>query len=108
MAGLWEFPTVEIAGPGLFPEELDGGLDGGLEPLHDLFSISHGITKHRIKARVRQARSSWRGAGEGAEAAWFDPAAASDLALTGMAKKVLARLEKDARQTELFGGEPAR
>ena len=110
MAGMWEFPSVEVSGPELFPRELSGELEPTLEPQQDLFTISHGITKHRIKVRVRGARCSWAqegGAkgGRGASLGWFLPEAAQGLALTGMAKKVLARLKRDAHQTELFGDE---
>ncbi len=118
MAGMWEFPTVEVSGPELFPRSLssDPGrdLESTLEPQEDLFTISHGITKHRIKVRVRGARCSW---GQGAAAkegergpslGWFDQASAEGLALTGMAKKVLARLKRDAHQTELFGDDRRR
>ncbi len=108
MAGMWEFPTVEASGPELFPRDLRAELESTLEPQEDLFAISHGITKHRIKARVRAARCSWGRGGESEDRTvgalgWFGPSAAEGLALTGMAKKVLARLKRDARQTELFG-----
>ena len=39
MGGLWEFPTVETTGSGLFPELLSGPLESGLEPEQDLLSI---------------------------------------------------------------------
>jgi A/G-specific adenine glycosylase len=110
MAGMWEFPTVEVDGPELFPRELRQELVSNIEPQEDLFGLSHGITKHRIKARVRAAICSWdqvrgRKAQDAEDVGWFEPAAAAELALTGMAKKVLARLKRDARQTELFGDE---
>lgn len=108
MAGMWQFPTVEVEGPGLFPKELAGTLEPALEAEHDLFSISHGITKHRIKGRVRAASCSEKTIRTGAELGWYSAESAEALALTGMAKKVLARLRRDARQTDLFGGEPAR
>ena len=105
MAGMWQFPTVEVSGPELFPRDLEGKLGAVLEPQGDLFTLSHGITKHRIKVRVRAAVCSREAgeAGEGSELGWFSPADAEGLALTGMAKKVLVRLKRDARQTKLFG-----
>ena len=111
MAGMWELPTVEVSGPGLFPGEVHAHLEPCLEPQGDLFAISHGITNHRIKARVRGARCSWGAKTtdqSGAELGWFDFESVEALALTGMAKKVLARLKRDAHQTELFGGESHR
>jgi len=89
MGGMWQFPTVEVTSSGLFPEELAPELAPAVEPEHDLIALSHGITHHRIRARVRAARL----AGDGGRAgAWFAPAEAADLALTGMARKVAERL----------------
>lgn len=104
MAGMWQFPTVEALGPGLFPEQLPDAIEPALEAGHDLFSISHGITKHRIKGRVRAATCSETRIRPGPDLGWFTPPDAAELALTGMAKKILVRLQKEARQTELFGG----
>ncbi|MEM6671481.1 MAG: A/G-specific adenine glycosylase [Planctomycetota bacterium] len=100
MAGMWQFPTVETTKSRLFPEELPASLASGLEPEHDLFDLSHGITHHRIRARVRAARLA--GAlEENSELRWFALDAAEDLALTGMARKVIGRL--DRRGETLFG-----
>lgn len=89
MAAMWEFPTVEVSGPGLFPEELEGALQVALEPAEELLTLSHGITKHRISARLRRAEL----AGDGPrDARWATPAELEGLALTGMARKALARL----------------
>ncbi len=89
MGGMWQFPTVEVTSSGLFPEELGPGLAPVVEPEHDLIALTHGITHHRIRARVRSARMAASG-GEGA--AWFGPEEAAELALTGMARKVAERL----------------
>lgn len=105
MAGMWEFPTVELTTSGLFPPELAGAMASGVEAGAGLFSIRHGITRHRIRADVRAAAvpRAWTGsAPEGTR--WVVPAAAEALALTGMAKKVLGRLDPGDRS--LFASEP--
>ena len=89
MGGMWQFPTVEVTSSGLFPDELAPELSAAVEPEHDLIALSHGITHHRIRARVRSARLATKGDGA---ATWFAPAEAADLALTGMARKVAERL----------------
>lgn len=95
MAGMWQFPTREVEAPGggisgLFPDSWPEG--AGLEAAADLFEIRHGITRHRIRARVRRGSvgplaESWE---------WFQPSEADDLALTGMARKVRSRLQGSA------------
>ena len=89
MGGMWQFPTIEVTGTGLFPDELAPHLAPAVEPEHDLIAFSHGITHHRIRARVRAARLAGEGAPTGS---WFAPSEAADLALTGMARKVAERL----------------
>ena len=66
MAGMWEFPTVEVEGPGLFQDELPGELGDRLEPAEDLTTMRHGITKHRITVSVRRATCSDPGSTRGA------------------------------------------
>ncbi len=90
MERMWEFPTVEVSGPGLFPGTLEGELDSGLEPDYDLTELRHGITKHRIHARVRAAKFS--GGAPGPETMWVPKDDVTSLALTGMAKKVAKAL----------------
>jgi len=90
MERMWEFPTVEVSGPGLFPETLEGELDRGLEPDYDLTELRHGITKHRIQARVRAAE--FQGQANGTETIWVPKEDVTSLALTGMAKKVAKAL----------------
>ncbi|MEO1696006.1 MAG: A/G-specific adenine glycosylase [Planctomycetota bacterium] len=98
MARMWEFPTVEASDTGLFPTELPDWIGPRLEPGHELFEFGHGITHHRIRARVRAARAP--------RFRWFDDPEvgrvvvtledARRLALTGMARKVLDRLDSGA------------
>ncbi|MEW6074027.1 MAG: A/G-specific adenine glycosylase [Planctomycetota bacterium] len=88
MAGLWELPTRELAPPGAPPllwpaAHARPGLTAGEE----LGRLSHAITCHRIRAVVRSGRL----VGPAGDARWLAPAAAADLGLTGMARKVLAR-----------------
>lgn len=90
MANMWQFPTVELpedekGALHLFPGQL--AIGEGLRDHEDLGSLRHSITRYRIQAQVQRAslsgelHRSWR---------WFDPAELSELALTGMARKVLA------------------
>ncbi|MEM7311403.1 MAG: A/G-specific adenine glycosylase [Planctomycetota bacterium] len=94
MAGMWELPTRELPGPeggltGLWPPEFAGPALREGEPLGE---VSHGITHHRIRARVRAAWAEGEGGADGApERRWVSPEAASELGLTGMARKILAR-----------------
>ena len=91
MAGLWELPTRQVEGDGapLWPAEYRLDLREG-PPLGE---VSHGITHHRIRARVRWAEvgPGARGAQPGPDRRWLEPASAGDLALTGMARKILRR-----------------
>lgn len=94
MAGLWQLPTVEVVQPGrsdvyLFPDDLPAAPGFALEPQHTLFGLRHSITHHRIRLRVRAA--TVRGA---PPATWraFSAEEARALPLSGMARKVLARL----------------
>ncbi|MEM8709838.1 MAG: A/G-specific adenine glycosylase [Planctomycetota bacterium] len=105
MAEMWEFPTQEVSSVGLFPSDLPDPLEDRLEPLHDLFTLAHGITKHRIRARVRLAGLTGTvPLEEGGGLGWFSAGDAEGLALTGMAKKVLRRLSSDGSKRDLFGG----
>jgi hypothetical protein len=89
MSGLWELPTREVAGPsggvaGLWPPEF-GLLLREREPRGE---VTHSITHHRIRARVRAAELA-EPAPPGA--AWASAAEATELPLTGMARKILRR-----------------
>ena len=95
MAGMWQLPTVEGPGPegrhtGLFPSAWPAGAQ--VEPGGELFDLRHGITRHRIRATVRGARvrrtpPAWR---------WVEPRALAGLALTGLTRKALSRLQPSA------------
>jgi A/G-specific adenine glycosylase len=97
MAGLWQFPTIEVTvqdGAGeLFPTAFAARAEEPLlEPGASRGHLRHTITRYRIRAEIRSARllgeapSTWR---------WFDRAALGRAALTGMARKVL-RAENDS------------
>lgn len=90
MAGMWEFPTVEVEGPGLFQDELPGGLGDRLEPAEELTTMRHGITKHRITVSVRRATCTDPGS---QSARWLEAPELRELALTGMARKLAERLD---------------
>jgi len=99
MAGLWEFPTREEAGAegghsGLFAP--DFGLDLALDEGEPLGALTHAITRHRIRARVLRARPAGPlpGRPEGPE--WIARDRLAELGLSGMARKVLRLLPRDA------------
>jgi len=87
MPGMWELPTREVPGP-------DGGLTGLWPPVFpcvvrledELSALSHAITHHRIRARVRRAELGDRGE-ESVE--WFEHDRLADLGVTGMTRKAL-------------------
>jgi A/G-specific adenine glycosylase len=109
MAGMWQFPTIEIGSGGvrartnvsgghLHPTRWPEGIDFELGEL--LGELRHTITHHRIRAVVhvarlaRDSRSSRRaidGSGDDRSSsfAWFDRTRIDALPLTGMARKVL-------------------
>jgi len=101
MAGLWQFPTLERPAGGeaaaLFPTELPEHAGSPVLAVGAARGrLRHGITRYRIEAEVRSAElvaprpRDWR---------WFRRPELEDLALTGMARKVL-RMEDEA---PLFG-----
>ncbi|MEY2746897.1 MAG: hypothetical protein RL112_1939 [Planctomycetota bacterium] len=90
MASLIEFPTTEERPGGvLWPTR------SGLELAEDeeLARFGHAITNHRIRARVARARLVGEPApvGDDGEWAWVARDEVGRLALTGMARKVVAR-----------------
>lgn len=93
LAGLWEFPVVEAATRPR-AERLLGERWGGEWRLGEVVArLDHAITRRRYALVAR--RAAWSSPGvvaEGPEAGWFSPAAARELALTGVARKLLARL----------------
>lgn len=97
MAGLLEFPTLELpgtsgAGSGLFPTAFELRAGQGTEPFEigpELWELRHAITKHRIRARVCSARARFRGTPEGF--LWASAAQLAERELSGMARKILRR-----------------
>lgn len=99
MAGLWEFPTREEPGSGggasgLFPAELD--LPLVLDEGAPLGTLSHAITRHRIRARVLPARPAGRLRAADDAVRWIERGRLSELALTGMARKAARLPARDA------------
>lgn len=95
MAGLFEFPTRELvaegAEPRLWPSAGLRGLTRSGEPLGELV---HAITHHRVRAEVCAARFAGRKLPGSAR--WAEPEELAGLALTGLARKVLALVRKRA------------
>jgi A/G-specific adenine glycosylase len=88
MAGLWELPTREVGSPsGLFrPSWEPAGL---FAAGRELSRLRHSITRHRITVQVREGVLSAKSSLP-AQFQWFEVRSAKKMALTGMAKKVLA------------------
>ena len=87
MAGMWQFPTTERGGEGLFPRalpEVDGAPALRLGSAYG--EVRHSITRYRIRAAlhaaelVGEAPEGWR---------WFTREELEQGALTGMTRKVL-------------------
>ena len=102
MAGLAELPTREsgvggAAPSGLFPSSWPTGGDGSalVEPLPGpeptLGEIRHGITHHRIRARLVAGRRVGRGRLD-SRFFWVSADEQGSRALTGMARKVLRHI----------------
>ena len=96
LAGLWEFPVVNLGGP-LAPESLLAQRFGGAWSLAaESTRLRHAITTQTFTIEVRRA-SFVADAGtiaegaEGGEAGWWSRASARELPLTGVARKLLAR-----------------
>jgi A/G-specific adenine glycosylase len=84
MSGMWQLPSIEVrSSSGLFPRSYACEL----EPRERLGEVRHTITHHRIRAVVRDARTSKRALP--AQFAWFRRAELELLPLTGMTKKIL-------------------
>ncbi|NOT29843.1 MAG: NUDIX domain-containing protein, partial [Planctomycetes bacterium] len=95
MAGLLEFPTRERVANGrarLWPEDLPGLVPAAGMPLGEL---AHTITHHRIRVSVRGARLRGRRLPDGA--CWVERRGLAELALTGLARKVLALISARGR-----------
>jgi A/G-specific adenine glycosylase len=88
MPGLFEFPTREIASEHLWPKEWP---HRGLDVFDELFRLRHGITRHRIEARVHRAEL-WAPlpVGDDADLFWLPIESLAKRPLTGLARKVVA------------------
>lgn len=89
MAGLWQLPTIETSGGELIaPRTWSAGLR--LAEVEPLGVVQHTITHHRIRARVSTGRIV---VGElGDDVRWVARSKLeTELALTGMAKKILRK-----------------
>jgi A/G-specific adenine glycosylase len=86
MARMWQLPTLERTRRGLYPTRWPPGVD--IRAGAKLGEIRHTITHHRIRADVRRAQLV-SVATTGDSFAWFARRDVDDLALTGMARKVL-------------------
>ena len=89
MAGLWQLPTRELTGHGVFPAAWpEVATAAALELQGEVGALRHTITRYRIAARLHEARlvaglpEGWR---------WIEPSELGELPLTGMARKVLQR-----------------
>ena len=94
MANMWQFPTREVAATngelaGLFEARFTGA--GGLRRAGSagdrLGEIRHTITNHRIRVGIHAGRVARRSIA--APFAWIDRERLPELALTGMARKIL-------------------
>ena len=84
MAGMWQLPTLERTGSGLYPARWPAGVE--IQTSAELGEVRHTITHHRIRAAVVSARLV--GSTTHAQFAWFARGDIDALALTGMARKV--------------------
>jgi A/G-specific adenine glycosylase len=88
MAGLWQFPTLELEpGGALFPEAFAEAGSGPLSPPEELLGeLRHSITRYAIRAQIHRAKLlgklplNWK---------WFTRKELAGAPLTGMARKVL-------------------
>ena len=91
MAGLWELPTREVTGgeSRLWPTAFQGQSGASeLATAGPLAEVSHGITRHRIRATVLEAEG-----GPVLDGELVPLAEAPGRGLTGMTKKILRRRE---------------
>lgn len=95
LPGLWELPTVEAADRAEAEQGLAARYGGSWWLGERAARVRHGITFRAIE--LEAYRADWRPAevAEAAEATWIEPAKRDPLALTGAARKLLARLAGD-------------
>jgi A/G-specific adenine glycosylase len=92
LPGLWELPTVEAEQPDAAERALGERFGGRWRLGESVIRLRHGITFRAIEIDARRARWQTGGVAESGEAVWVDPARRDELALTGTARKLLARL----------------
>ena len=91
LAGLWEFPTVAAGADAA--TALAARYGGRWRLAGELARLRHGITFRALTVVARAARfEAGATLAEAAEAGWFDAGQAGALGLTGVARKLLARL----------------
>ena len=96
LAGLWEFPAVELGGPRTLEAELGGRFGGEWSLGKELLRLRHAITTRTFSIEVRRAtvriKDGWLGEGGGRpEPGWWRRGELAGLALTGVARKLLAK-----------------
>jgi A/G-specific adenine glycosylase len=97
LSGLWELPTVEARGPRAAEVALGERFGGHWRLDAVVARLRHTVTFRALEIEAR--RAEWRPgavAEAGAAAGWFPPADAAALALTGVTRKLLARIEPSA------------
>ncbi len=88
MAGLWELPTRELGSrSGLFRAAWEPA--GLFAAGREIGRVRHSITRHRIEANVREGLLA-KGRALPEHFRWVETRSAGRIALTGMARKVLA------------------
>jgi A/G-specific adenine glycosylase len=97
LSGLWELPTVEARGPRAAERALGERFGGDWRLDGVVARLRHTVTFRALEIEAR--RADWRPGGvaeAGAAAGWFPPADAAALALTGVTRKLLARIGSSA------------
>jgi len=97
LAGLWELPLVEARRRDVASRRLGARFGGSWRLVERLAAVRHAITDRSFAITAYRAEYSPRGGeaadvAEGVEAGWFAPESAEKLALSGAARKLLARL----------------
>jgi A/G-specific adenine glycosylase len=94
MAGLWELPLVDASRADVAARRLARRFGGAWTLGAPVARTGHTITRRRFEIVARSAEHALEGVElrEGPEAGWFARPRAAELALTGVARKLLARL----------------
>lgn len=92
LAGLWELPTVEAEDLAGAERALAARYGGTWRLGAPAASLRHGITFRAIELAAHRAEWIPAEVAESPAATWLDPRRAAELALTGAARKLLARL----------------